>query len=687
MFYDIVVYLVRILHPLLKIYKPKLQQQQSLYALYMLQLINFKLIWVIMAGDTDVLIVGAGPIGLINAWGLKRLNPALNIVVLEKYEQYQRSHTLVMQAKQLEAIIKATGSKNDPILSELLAQLKKDPHIRTNKLQETFTQLAKQIGVEIRTKNEVKEEEINQTIKDEYPNLSLIIGADGTHSTVSKALYSENNQVKHEFDFVLQLRYEVNGEEKAPGVSVEQFYQLMGRKGLIANEYVGHFDPATGKTPITMQMMISKEDYLSLQNATSKNPIKLYEGKNRSDIIIPPKLLAFLREYITHKIVDSTSIGQQLDSSSVRISVNEAPATHAKNIVNVHHDARVILKGDAALGLSYFKGLNAGLEATAKFLTIMAAPVKDSFKNKPALDNKLDEYQSWFLKDFSPKKIREVGKYSFWQIRSFMNAMNVVKGALNASYPDEHYEGRSVIDDYFDHYTHDHLNENVNSRWRPFPHRKYDLVTFAQLGYVPLQHTAKKIAKIFVDYFKPYKSNTQLAQDFRQPLVGMASLFIGLGKTLFGIFKLKPRYLADGLFSMLRGVIELSTTPLTWLLKPMTRGISTLIHGGYKKIEENTGIRDLAKYGQTNCNSSNAYELLAVCNDIHRKFEKAIGRGENTVIGIEEHSQYANIRSDSKLDPQKVRDYFSLFTAKKEESEIQFEHDDNIVINKHIKSL
>jgi len=89
-------------------------------------------------------------------------------------------------------------------------------------------------------------------------------------------------------------------------------------------------------------------------------------------------------------------------------------------------------------------------------------------------------------------------------------------------------------------------------------------VTFAQLDYVPLHHTAKKIAKIFVDYFKPYKSNTQLAQDFRQPLVGMASLFIGLGKTLFGIFTLKPGYLGDGVFSMLRGVIELSTTPLKY---------------------------------------------------------------------------------------------------------------------------
>ncbi|HIE3579091.1 TPA: hypothetical protein ACXLVG_000702 [Legionella anisa] len=41
-----------------------------------------------MALDTDVLVVGAGPIGLINAWGMKQLNPNLKIVVLEKYAEY-----------------------------------------------------------------------------------------------------------------------------------------------------------------------------------------------------------------------------------------------------------------------------------------------------------------------------------------------------------------------------------------------------------------------------------------------------------------------------------------------------------------------------------------------------------------------------------------------------------------------
>lgn len=169
-----------------------------------------------MALNTDVLVVGAGPIGLINAWGMKYLNPKLNIVVLEKYAEYQRSHTLVMDAKQLEAIMKATHSENHPVLVQLLSQLKKDPHIRTNTLQQILTQLAKSSGVEIQTQQEVKADTIKEKLAQEYPNVRLIIGADGTHSVVSRSLFSENNQVKHEYDYVLQLRFEINGEEKAP---------------------------------------------------------------------------------------------------------------------------------------------------------------------------------------------------------------------------------------------------------------------------------------------------------------------------------------------------------------------------------------------------------------------------------------------------------------------------------------
>jgi hypothetical protein len=181
---------------------------------------------------------------------------------------------------------------------------------------------------------------------------------------------------------------------------------------LIANEYVGHFDNA--KNPVTMQMMISKEDFLALQSATSKDPIKPFSAEKQKDNpSLPRHLEAFIYKYLADKIKDTQDANQLLDKTSIRISVNEAPATHAKQVVNQHGKARVVLKGDAALGLSYFKGLNAGLEASARFLSTMSSSIQDSFKNKEKMDKSLHEYQNWFLKDFSPKKVKEVDNYSF----------------------------------------------------------------------------------------------------------------------------------------------------------------------------------------------------------------------------------------------------------------------------------
>src|SRR5690242_9248184 len=92
--------------------------------------------------NKTVVIVGGGPIGLAHAWGLKKLNKNLNIIVKEKYQEYQRKHTLIMKPTSLEALMKATHTLEDPILSGLLKRLKKDPHIRTNELEKIFKDMA-----------------------------------------------------------------------------------------------------------------------------------------------------------------------------------------------------------------------------------------------------------------------------------------------------------------------------------------------------------------------------------------------------------------------------------------------------------------------------------------------------------------------------------------------------------------
>ena len=104
------------------------------------------------SSDIDTVVVGAGPIGLLTAIALKTLHPESNIVILEKYETYQRKHTLIMQAKLLESFINVVGI-NHPKLQQLLAQLQKEPHILTSELQTTLEAISLDLGIrkEIKT--------------------------------------------------------------------------------------------------------------------------------------------------------------------------------------------------------------------------------------------------------------------------------------------------------------------------------------------------------------------------------------------------------------------------------------------------------------------------------------------------------------------------------------------------------
>ncbi|KTC78050.1 FAD-dependent oxidoreductase [Legionella brunensis] len=638
---------------------------------------------------TDVVIVGGGPIGLAHAWGIKKLNPNLEIVVLEKYEEYQRKHTLVMQHEQLKKLMEATETTEDPTLVALLNRLKKDPHIRTNELEQIFKKMAQNLGVKI-VNEEVKQETIHEQIFDKYPKARLVIGADGTHSVVSRALFGEDNQVKHEFDYVLQLRYEVKGEKKAGAISTIDFYQEMARQGLIANEYVGSF--ADGKTPITMQMMISKQAFEALKTATSKNPITPFadSGNSTQDDAnkiserkpdeLPEEIKRFIYRYLAQKIKSGDH--EQIDYNSIRVSVNEAPATHAKQVAQqANHtfgDVVISLGGDAGLGLSYFKGLNAGLESTAQFLAYLKPLIKQGLPDASKINEALAPYQDWFLNNFVPRKIKEVADYSTYRIRSVWKGIQIIQSIKTAStFDDEDGDTQeNIIADYFKLLAKNAAAESdSNVAWRAYPHRAYDPVKLGQFSYVPIQHTLRKIAKLFIDYFKPYKSDFQLRQDFKQPLVGFNNTGVGLAKIIVGLFTLDIRRFGDGVFTLLRGAIELATWPLAWFVKPITRGIATLISNPLK-IETNKGMQNLAVYGQNYLNQveedsdlspQKVHELLAVCNDLHRKYSKGIQRSQATNIAVaEEEALFKATKVDinNHIPREALRTYFNLFRAK-----------------------
>jgi hypothetical protein len=692
--------------------------------------------------EADVVVVGGGPIGLVQAWGMKKINPNLKIIVLEKYEEFQRKHTLVMQHQQLEALMHVTQTMENPKLRNLLQQLRKNPNVRTNVLQETFKEIAQELGVEIkiqevmskhqrlealmRASNTMEEPRLTERLQQlrEKPELEinveetfekiakelgikiniqnvmsdliekqvliykpkLVIGADGTHSVVNAHLFPQNNKIHYEIDYAMQVRLDIDGDVETNNQQTIKFYRDLAHHGLIATEQVGKLDPKTGKTPVSVQIIIPKEDYDALNNLEKKpnarNAIKPFaDGLEVREI--PKHLQTFVNSYLCERLKVS---GSKIDPYSIKISVNELPASRVKEVFTYYEnkdkqlDAIISLNGDSALGLSYFKGLNAGLEASANFFEFMRQTIEQGLTDKQLLTDSLSLFQSWFS-PYADKKINEVKQFSVFNIKS---SMTVIKGVRSyyklVSNDRPEVDKKPLIDTYY--YLVARANPEDTIEFRPYPHRSYDATDFniSEFNLEPIEQTLTKTGKIFTDFFKPYKASYQLINDLKQPITAVVSLQIAFLKLLAGVVGRSFKYFADGAAHLLRGLVELITIPFTFTLKLITRGIITAFIP-HKRIEDNDGVRNLITMGDQLLESHDEFEefsldmihrLLGICNDLHRKFNKSVQRGQHTEIdsNIEKQAlKKLTATSQTTVSRDQVRHYFSLFRSKPEENE------------------
>lgn len=134
--------------------------------------------------EVNTVIVGAGPIGLLNAIGLLNKNKGMKLVILEKYDEYKRNHTLMVDYIQIQKFLDASGNPPDPAIQELVNRTKKSKYIRISEIEHLLKNRAVELGAHLITGKGVND--VNLEILDKYKNADLIIGADGTRSVVSQ---------------------------------------------------------------------------------------------------------------------------------------------------------------------------------------------------------------------------------------------------------------------------------------------------------------------------------------------------------------------------------------------------------------------------------------------------------------------------------------------------------------------
>jgi hypothetical protein len=292
----------------------------------------------------QIIFIGAGPVGLFTAIQVKLHDPKLDIVMFEKYEEYQRKHVLLIEESSYD------GSHQDQRFQEMLAKL--IGPVRTNELETQLLSFARSIGISIVYRNITSVEELAK----QFPETTIFIGSDGSHSIVRKQIFNDEMEEYQDLQYVVELKYEVNGNTR-PLNSLSELLPAMTQTFHFAAEHVGK--ERDGVTPITVRFFIDKTtfDELKAKGVTFKNPLKLNDV-HANDSLNLRKLIDSIRAWL---ITRQDLVNENWIEGSVKITAINLAVYKSKYFALESKDKQWFLVGDAALAVPYFRALNAGL--------------------------------------------------------------------------------------------------------------------------------------------------------------------------------------------------------------------------------------------------------------------------------------------------------------------------------------
>lgn len=324
----------------------------------------------------DVIVIGAGPVGLKTAIELKLRSPHLSIVILEKYEEYQRKNVVSVESSSM------TGSHPNPEYQAILNSL--IGNTPTSTIESKLKAFALKIGITI--KNEKVED--TQLLQKQYPEAKVIIGADGSHSIIRKQIF-EGKKSKQNLQYAAEIKFEVSGKTRPFSLWSEVHQPLLKANHLVV-EQVGK-QKENGNTPVTLRIFIDKSTFDGMRNATFKNP---YQWTMEDKKKMSPKLVETIESWLAER---TSKLGDKVNNDTIKISTVKMNVYNSKQVVLNKDNKTWVLVGDAAFGVPYFRSLNNGFLCSSE----CALRISEAFKKKCySLPSNI--FGSYFVKKMYP---------------------------------------------------------------------------------------------------------------------------------------------------------------------------------------------------------------------------------------------------------------------------------------------
>ena len=321
----------------------------------------------------DIAIVGGGPVGLWLGINVKKHNPDIDVQVYERYTQYQRSHVLRLRhlATMLYASHDGTARENQFIkevtgrsLKEVFVRAAGYVFIRTNDLEAALKSYAQDLGVGLHHRKIEGPDDIMAL----HPECRQFVAADGAHSVIRNALMGEDAIRDYPLQYVTEVKYQAQGAAGRLDFLGDQ-YKANKLVDHMIFEYVGK--EKEGVTPVTLRAFLDRATYDAVPQATFKEPLFL------SDSRMPPALVKSIETYMN---VRKARAHEAAIDESVKVTKLTLSMYAAKRFAQMQDDRAWFLAGDAAMGVPYFRSLNAGFFVGSQLAYILSRDL--SLKNK-----------------------------------------------------------------------------------------------------------------------------------------------------------------------------------------------------------------------------------------------------------------------------------------------------------------
>lgn len=292
----------------------------------------------------DVIFVGAGPVGLYTAIQIKLYCPELHIKMYEKHEEYQRKHVLIIDKSSYK------GSHEDSAFQSMLKKL--EGKVPTNVIEEQLLQFARDIGIEIDYKQVTSTTYLAQTHKE----ATVFIGADGSHSLVRKEIFDDKKTVEEDLQYIAELKYKIEGKSRALSNFMEYLPALT-----LSNHFVSEFigKERAGESAISLRFFVDADTYHEMRElgVTFKTPLDIERIKTIQTPGIQ-KLSTSIQRWL---VARQDFAKDRIVKDSDKLTVVNLPVYRSEKFATEKDKNTWLNVGDAAMGVPYFRALNAGL--------------------------------------------------------------------------------------------------------------------------------------------------------------------------------------------------------------------------------------------------------------------------------------------------------------------------------------